>query len=105
MQNIRFAEDVCQGVIPAAVVIETDAPQTILRGKYLRKALQVTHLLRSQPWIGKIDSLTDPLSKLWKGTFGQTGLLPEQDADLALLLRLLESAIFEGPPRDLFPKT
>lgn len=95
MKHIRAAESACRGLLPISLVIRTRGEETVVRRHFLSKAEEAATFLRGLPEVGKVDSPSDLVSRIWafldpqSGSASEGTRLPPDDASLAHVVRLL----------------
>ncbi len=102
MKHIRKAEQVCRGILPMAVMIKPSKNETVLRLHFLEKAEKIASFLRKIPEVGKVDSPSDMVGRVFSllspernepgvhplGLAPRRGVLPKSDSTLAEIIRL-----------------
>jgi len=66
MRHIRKAEQICNGVLPMSVMITSTRNEAVLRLHFIQKAAKVATFLRRQPEVGKVDSPSDALGRMFR---------------------------------------
>ncbi|MBF0410512.1 MAG: MMPL family transporter [Candidatus Riflebacteria bacterium] len=101
IQDIRKAEKTCHGILPFSVIIEnTNQGKVILRLKYLQIALKITSFLRLQPEVGKLDSPTDMISRVYSMLVEgkqSSKLFPRSDFEAASTMQFMSANEIRDP--------